>query len=129
MCLYSICLVSTTCCDTTITKHKHSTNIQELRTLLNPLLLLCIAHHTRKWKSTSSYVVINDPDVRYIVSVIYFKGNSCQSCTKVTNSAIGHAMPLGFFSYRVWLTWHKMMFGDRGWRILEPKYMVFSQIL
>ena len=28
MYLYSICLVSTTCCDATITKHKHNTNIQ-----------------------------------------------------------------------------------------------------
>ena len=43
MCLYSICLVSTTCCDATITTHKHNTNIQELRTLLNTLLILAIA--------------------------------------------------------------------------------------
>ena len=30
MYLYSICLVSTTCCDATITKYKRNTNIQEL---------------------------------------------------------------------------------------------------
>ena len=40
MYLYSICLVSTTCCDATITKHECNTNIQEIRTLLNTLLLL-----------------------------------------------------------------------------------------
>ena len=39
MYLYSICLVSTTCCDATIAQHKHNTNIQELRTLPNTLLL------------------------------------------------------------------------------------------
>ena len=33
MYLYSICLVSTMCCDTTITLHKRNTNIQELCTL------------------------------------------------------------------------------------------------
>ena len=38
--VYSICLVSTTCCDATITKYKRNTNIQELRTLLNALLIV-----------------------------------------------------------------------------------------
>ena len=40
MYLYSICLVSTTCCDATISQHKRNTNIQELHTLLNTLLAL-----------------------------------------------------------------------------------------
>ena len=39
MYLYCICLVFTTCYDATITKHKRNTNVQELRTLLNSLLL------------------------------------------------------------------------------------------
>ena len=38
MYLCSICLVSASCCDATITLHKHNTNIQELCT--NKLLLL-----------------------------------------------------------------------------------------
>ena len=42
MYLYSICLVSTTCCDATITQHKRNTNIQELRTLPNTLLIICM---------------------------------------------------------------------------------------
>ena len=42
MYLYSICLVSTThtCCEATITLHKHNTNIQELPTLPNSITLL-----------------------------------------------------------------------------------------
>ena len=39
MYLYSIYLVSTTCYDATITLHKRNTNIQELRTLPNTLLI------------------------------------------------------------------------------------------
>ena len=42
----SICLVSTTCCDATITKHKRNSNIniQELRAPLNPLLIIIIKY-------------------------------------------------------------------------------------
>jgi hypothetical protein len=38
MYFYNIYLVSTMCCDATITEHKRNTNIQELRTLPNTLL-------------------------------------------------------------------------------------------
>ena len=42
MYLYSICLVSTTCCDATITQHKRNTNIHKLCTLPNTLLAIVI---------------------------------------------------------------------------------------
>ena len=54
MYLYSICLVSTTCCDATITKHKRNTNIQELGTLLNPL---CTRYVTRYSSKTPIIIV------------------------------------------------------------------------
>ena len=50
MYLYSICLVSTTCCDATITLHKRNTNIQELRTLPNTLLILYIIRGMHGWE-------------------------------------------------------------------------------
>ena len=51
MYLYSICLVSTTCCDATISQHKHNTNIQELCTLPNTLLILLARVYKRRKES------------------------------------------------------------------------------
>ena len=50
MYLYSICLVSNICCDATITKHKCNTNIQELCTFLNPLLVISINYYVTHGK-------------------------------------------------------------------------------
>ena len=55
MYLYSIFLVSTRCCNATITKYKRNTNIQELRTLLNPLLMTCIVFQVEE-------ISLNDTD-------------------------------------------------------------------
>ena len=58
MYLYSICLVSTTCCDTTISQHKHNNNIQELRTLPNALLPKLIGENFYPQISFSSLVIL-----------------------------------------------------------------------
>ena len=60
MYLYSICLVSTTCCDATISQHKRNTNIQELRTLPNTLLLIhnnCFNNLKSEWLASA---LLND---------------------------------------------------------------------
>ena len=52
--VYKPLLVSTTCCDVTITKHKHNTNIQDLRYVLLihswPYFAPCVANLSRELK-------------------------------------------------------------------------------